>query len=323
MINKISVYSSDNFNPYENLAAEKWLFENVGDDELILYLWQNKNTVVIGKNQNPWAECNLAKMKNDGIFLARRNSGGGAVFHDLGNLNFTFISTSQNYSLEKNMEVISTACHKGGIQTELSGRNDILANGRKFSGNAFLNSRGKSYHHGTILINADTEKVQKYLTPSKAKLEAKGVKSVKSRIINLIEINPELSCDKMKTYLYEAMEEYYGLKMQIIDHVPYDEYTNEFSDHDYLYGSQPPFTFTCEKRFPWGSADLRINVKNGKIYEIKLYTDAMDEELSNRTETALYDCPFNISSISEKLLSELCEDRAKDLTGLLVENGII
>lgn len=323
MTEQISVYTSQEYNPYKNLATEKWLFENVKDNELILYLWQNQNTVVIGKNQNPWAECNLAKMKEDGVLLARRNSGGGAVFHDLGNLNFTFISAAENYSLERNMEVIALACKKAGIQTEISGRNDILADGRKFSGNAFLNSRGKAYHHGTVLISADSEKMQKYLTPSKAKLEAKGVKSVKSRIINLTEINPHLTCDKMREFFLEAFEEYYGMRADVISGVSPDAYVEEFTNNIHLYGAQPPFTFLCQKRFPWGVADLRVNVKGGIIESAKLYTDAMDENLSSVVESALCGCTFNIGTVKERLFFSLSEDIAGDIVSLFTESEII
>lgn len=323
MVNKISIYNSTQFNPYENLATEKILFENVKDDEVILYLWQNKNTVVIGKNQNPWTECNIARMKDDGIFLARRTSGGGAVFHDLGNLNFTFISTSENYSLEKNMEVIALACKKADVETEISGRNDILAKGRKFSGNAFLNSNGKSYHHGTILINADSEKMQKYLTPSKAKLEAKGVKSVKSRVINLAEINPKLSCDKMRELLSEAFCELYGMDAEYIEYLCNKEYVSEFSNTDFLYGSQPPFTFMCEKRFSWGMVDLRLNVVKGKLESVRLYTDSMDENLSTIIETALLGCTFNLADMEKCLRNKLPDNIASDITKLFEENEII
>ena len=173
MIKKLQFYVSHTVNPYINLATEKYLFDTVDNDSLILYLWQNQNTVVIGKNQNAFSECRTELLTSEGGRLARRLSGGGAVFHDLGNLNFTFISSTDNLDVAKNMEVIRRACLLAGIDAECSGRNDVLADGRKFSGNAFYNSRGRSYHHGTLLINADTEKLGRYLTPPKAKLRAK------------------------------------------------------------------------------------------------------------------------------------------------------
>ena len=136
MIKNLQYYISTSLNPYENLATEKYLLDTVAEDGYILYLWQNQNTVVIGKNQNPWAECRCNLLETEGGRLARRLSGGGAVFHDTGNLNFTFLCSAKNYDLDRQMKVIQTACSLAGIKTELSGRNDLLAAGRKFSGNA-------------------------------------------------------------------------------------------------------------------------------------------------------------------------------------------
>ena len=198
MINQLKIYKSTSNDPYFNLATEKHLFDNLKKGCVILYLWQNDSTIVIGANQNPWAECDCELAKNENIRIARRISGGGAVFHDLGNLNFTFISHTEDYDLIKNLEVIKKAVALAGICAEISGRNDILCQGKKFSGNAFYNSNSKSYHHGTILINTDFDKMTRLLTPSSAKLNAKGVKSVSSRVINLNEINSKLTADTMQ-----------------------------------------------------------------------------------------------------------------------------
>ncbi len=141
------------FNPWYNLAVEKRLFR-LGYDGVILYIWQNANTVVIGKNQNAWRECDLAAMEKDDVRLARRESGGGAVFHDLGNLNFTFLVPNELYDVRRQLAVIQRAVAVFGLETEQSGRNDLLLteNGCKFSGNAFQRSATHSLHHGTILI---------------------------------------------------------------------------------------------------------------------------------------------------------------------------
>ena len=165
MINKLKYYISTDFEPYKNLSIEKFLFDTVPEDTCILYLWQNKKTVVIGKNQNPWAECNCAVLSKDGGKIARRLSGGGAVFHDIGNLNFTFISSADNMDVQKNLKVIQRACGMAGIETEISGRNDILADGKKFSGNAFYNAKGKAYHHGTLLIKSNFDVIFSTMRP--------------------------------------------------------------------------------------------------------------------------------------------------------------
>lgn len=317
MINSICVYVAHCTNPYINLATEKVLFDNVKEDEIILYLWQNENTVVIGRNQNPWAECNLSAMEKDGVHLARRLSGGGAVFHDLGNLNFTFISAEKNYSLENNLQVIKKACIAAGINAETSGRNDILTNGKKFSGNAFYNSKGKSYHHGTIMINADKEKLTHYLTPSKAKLEAKGVKSVKSRVINLSELNPALTAETMAEYLSTAFKSTYpyaSKKEASVNIEEINKLAKIFESRSHLYGTQPPFTYSADSRFDWGSIDIKLYVEKGIIKDVNVYTDSMDWELADKIKSTLIDCDFNKNKIISEIKKHLPQNIAEDMS---------
>ena len=320
MINKLQFYVSNTVNPYFNLATEKILFDSVDEETLILYLWQNQNTVVIGKNQNAFSECRTELLKEEGGALARRLSGGGAVFHDLGNLNFTFICSTDNLDISKHMQVIQAACLLAGIETELSGRNDVLAAGKKFSGNAFYNSRGHSYHHGTLLINADIEKLNRYLTPPKAKMEAKGIKSVRSRVINLCELSPSLTCDTMKTHLLSAAESVFALQAASVGEICYEKISSlaeHFADWEYLYGSPIPFNVSCSGRLPFGNAELELCVKNGCITDLKLYTDALDPELSSTVKQALAALPFDLPTISGALHKVLCEADATALVTLL------
>ncbi len=308
MIKKITVYNTDCTNPHINLATEKWLFDSVEENEVILYLWQNKNTVVIGKNQNAWAECDTAAMDKDGVTLARRISGGGAVFHDLGNVNFTFIANSDNYNLERQLNVIKTACKGADIDTEFSGRNDILAQGRKFSGNAFYNSGGRAFQHGTLLISADMEKMQKYLTPSKAKLASKSVKSVKSRVINLSELNSELDCKKMKEYMTEAFQKVYGLNAEIktVDiNADIENLSKEYGSKEYLYGVAIPFSVSCENRFNWGSIQLNLNVKCSVITDVQVFSDSMDHTVADKIKNALMNCAFEKNAIKKVVTDDI------------------
>ena len=307
MIKTLQIYKSNSTDPYENLAVEKLLLDKVAEDTLILYLWQNRKTVVIGKNQNPWAECNCRLLEEEGGKLARRLSGGGAVFHDLGNLNFTFLCHEENYDLTRQQEVLLDACRMAGIRAERSGRNDLLAEGRKFSGNAFYHSGGRAYHHGTILIDADTALMSRYLTPSKAKLEAKGVKSVRSRVVNLKELSPELTVEKMKQYLQAAFAEVYALEPRPRSPLTKDMISPlavQYADWKTLYATPLPLSLSYEDRFDWGSIQLQLEVKDGTVQDVRLYTDAMEHTLSEQVTAALLGVRFAPAEL-EKALSPL------------------
>ena len=169
----LTYIESGQFHPYKNLAVEEYLLLHCEPQECILYLWQNQNTVVIGRNQNAWKECKVDSLEENGGHLARRLSGGGAVYHDLGNLNFTFLVSKENYSIDRQLEVIVKAVQKLGAKAEKSGRNDILIDGKKFSGNAFYEQEQHCYHHGTLMMNVNKEMLSKYLTVSKEKLQSK------------------------------------------------------------------------------------------------------------------------------------------------------
>ena len=214
MVTKLTYIESDQVNPYKNLAVEEYLLLHCEDKECILYLWQNQNTVVIGRNQNAWKECKVTKLEEENGYLARRLSGGGAVYHDLGNLNFTFLVNKDEYSLEKQLQVIINAMGRLGLKVEKSGRNDILIDGKKFSGNAFYEQEKHCYHHGTIMVDVNKEILSRYLTVSKDKLKSKGVDSVKSRVTNLREYLPKLTLEELKKALRESFEEVYNLKSE-------------------------------------------------------------------------------------------------------------
>ena len=149
------IYSAPTGDGWLNLARDGYFLENNKKGDVILYFYVNKNAVIIGRNQNAWKECSIANMDADGVQLVRRHSGGGAVFHDNGNLNFSFITDEKHYDLNRQMRVILNAVSKLGLKAELSGRNDIAVDGKKFSGNAFSLAKGNRSQHGTILVNAD------------------------------------------------------------------------------------------------------------------------------------------------------------------------
>ena len=328
MITKALIYHSYCEDPYQNIATEKYLLETVPQGCCILYLWQNKNTVVIGRNQNAWAECRTTLLEEEGGKLARRLSGGGAVYHDLGNLNFTFLVPTEDYDLPRQLEVIRVACARAGIPAEASGRNDLLVDGYKFSGNAFFHSQGHSYHHGTLLIDVDMDKLSRYLTPSKAKLEAKGVASVRSRVANLNTFCPGLTCNQMRQYMTEAFEEVYGVTPELLSATPAQQatvtaYKEQLSDWQWLYGPKLPFSFCCEARFDWGSISLQLQVESGMIKAAQVYTDAMAWDVSESIQKALTGCRFMYTDMRQALNIALTDTQVcKDICNMLESQNI-
>lgn len=328
MITQLKIYESSCFDPHRNLATEKRLMDITQPGTCVLYLWQNQNTVVIGKNQNAWAECRTTLLKEEGGVLARRLSGGGAVFHDLGNLNFTFLMCKEDYDLDRQLTVIQKACQFAGIEAERSGRNDLLAEGRKFSGNAFYQNRTHAYHHGTLMVDVDRDKLGRYLSPPKAKLAAKGVASVRSRVVNLKEISPHLTIDKLKGYMAKAFCEVYGCEatpvvLDDVDIAAIDALRTEYGAWEYLYGAPLAFTFQCESHFPWGHIQLQLDAKDGLVTAAKVYSDSMDWSLPDTVESALTGCRFEIPAMADALAaSSLTPEVRADLQQMLAEQSI-
>lgn len=287
---KVRIITTDILNPWINLALEEYYLVSQPRDHATLFLWQNKDTVVIGRNQNPWTECNLTKMEEDGIRLARRISGGGAVFHDIGNLNFSFIVNRDTYDVSRQCGVIIDALDRLGIKAEKSGRNDMTVDGRKFSGNAFCFRGQNALHHGTILIGADMEKMSRYLTVSQDKFKSKGITSVKSRVINLSEIKPDLTPAMVRDEVIKAFCDEYGSAGEIIqlcakdkDTLPRDQYFREIMKRngswEWCIGEAPEFDVTLRNRFDWGGIELYFKLDGGIVRKAEVYSDALCEEI--------------------------------------------
>ncbi len=290
--------------PWFNLALEEYLMEyltrhNPSPDredpdaglQAILYLWQNDNTVVIGRNQNAWAECLTGRLEAEGGRLARRSTGGGAVFHDLGNLNFSLILPRSRFNLDRNFDMILDAVASQGIQAERSGRNDILANGLKFSGNAFSLRKAVGLHHGTLLVHSEFSRVARYLTVSPAKLQAKGVSSVQSRITNLQVLNPEITVASLDQAMEQAFIRHFGASggdgndILRTDDTVYRSDTRlkelyaHYASWEWRYGESITFDAAVERKFDWGLVQLGFRIDKGIVRQVKVYSDALDSDM--------------------------------------------
>jgi lipoate-protein ligase A len=293
MAPKIQLIIGNQYNPHLNLAVESSLLDEGDADVVTMFLWKNQQTVVYGYNQNPFTECNVELLLSEGGFAARRRTGGGAVYHDLGNLNFSFVANKQHYDVAKQMGVIQKALEIFGLKTEVSGRNDILFDGRKFSGNAFGIYKDRRLHHGTILIKTDGERLTKYLKVNPAKLQKHGVKSVASRIINLSEV-ADITSDSIIPYLSKAFEEVYGAKAEVIEFnsLLTDKVLKTrdlFTSEDYLFGKWRNFHAKKSAQFAWGlvEIDMQINEEKGIIESVSIASDGLEPDLIDETEQLL------------------------------------
>ncbi len=316
IVTKLSWFAVDSTDPFANLAMEEALCKTVEDGEVILYLWQNKNTIVIGRNQNPWKECRVETFESDGGRIARRLSGGGAVFHDLGNLNFTFIARDPLYDVARNCSVICAATRSFGLDAQMSGRNDITVDGAKFSGNAFLNQGGTHCHHGTLMVDVDSSRLSTYLNPDPRKLASKGVDSVKSRVVNLHDLDARITTETLAQALVEAAERVFTtrpieLDASRLDPDAYAGRTEFFESRAWRFGSTLPFTHRFDERFTWGDFDLNLVVKNEAVDEAQLFSDALDADFVARTATMLPGCAYDSASLRERLVLAAQTDEQK------------
>lgn len=270
---------SKSYDCYFNLALEENFLREY-DDEIFM-LWQNDNTIVVGKNQNTLAEINYDYVKEKGIRVVRRITGGGAVYHDMGNINFTYI-TRQDGEWENDFsrfaKPVVSALKKIGLDAEISGRNDIVVNGRKISGNAQTVAGGRILHHGTLLFNTDVSVLSNALVPDPEKIRSKGIKSVSSRVVNINELlGREVTAEEISDLVGSEVKTLYGAKEYVLSDEEIKR-AEKLADEKYRtwewnFGYSPKYSFSKKKRFRIGSINAYLTVEDGKIVSAKLYGD--------------------------------------------------
>lgn len=295
---------SDSYDPWFNLAVEECIFRQMPATQRVLFLWRNADTVVIGRAQNPWKECNTRRMEQDNIRLARRSSGGGAVFHDLGNSCFTFMAGKPEYDKSISTGIVLAALNALGVQASASGRNDLEVatpdGPRKVSGSAYRETKDRGFHHGTLLLNADLSRLANYLNPDEKKLKAKGITSVRGRVANLQDLLPGITHQQVCDAVSEAFFAHYGERVapEVIspDAVPdlpgFAETFARQSSWEWNFGQAPAFTHTLDERFGWGGVELHFDVEKGHITRTQVFTDSLNpaplEALANRLQGCVY-----------------------------------
>ena len=318
-------YVSPSRDGWQNLAMDEWFLDHLGPEDMILYFYINKNAVIIGKNQNPWKECDLGAMERDGVQLVRRITGGGAVFHDEGNLNFSFIVGEGRYDVERQLNLILQAVRSFGIPCEFSGRNDLLADGRKFSGNAFCARGPRRQHHGTLLLRSDLGRLQNYLQVDPRKMKAKGVSSVRSRVCNLSDFTKDVTIDAMLAAIrtaygqqYGPMEDFAPTPEQVAQVVPYYE---KQSSWQWRLGKTPAFDLELDPRFSWGGVQMLLTLKDGKVEHADVYSDAIDADLADEVKRRLTGCRFGSKPLHDALMASE-KPQLHDVAAYLLEQNL-
>lgn len=282
----------------------------------LMYLWRPSPVVTIGRHQNPWKECVLQKLEDDKVALVRRRSGGGAVFQDLGCSVFTFVAPSECFSIDRNMDIVLGALRRLNIPAERKGRNDIVYEDRKISGSAFKHDPGRniSLHHGTVLVETDMQALQRYLTPDKRKLQAKGIASVGARVRNLRDDFPNLDHDVLCNALIAEFAQVYSASQCPLESVTqatafvsdpaFQGFYGELNDPEWRFGRTPDFSHQLETRIDGvGVFDVHMEVVGGKVTEAIIFSDALYPDLIDAAREVLVGVNYGRAGIQSALIS--------------------
>lgn len=296
--------------PRINLAIEEYALRHLPLDDDYLLFYINEPSIIIGKNQNTIEEINAEYVEQNGIHVVRRLSGGGAVYHDLGNLNFSFITKDDGKSInnfKKFTEPVIKALRELGVEAELSGRNDILVEGRKISGNAQFATCGRMFSHGTLLFNSEIEHVVSALKVNTAKIESKGIKSIRSRVANISEfLTQPMTIQEFRQHLLNSIFSgreipEYNLNEEDWEKI-HEISKNRYQNWDWNYGESPACNYTQSKRFEGvGIIEVRLFIDKGVIKDAKIYGDFFGVGDVKEVEDSLKEIPYLKGSIEEAI----------------------
>ena len=308
-MNHMLYLESTSTDPYYNLALEQVVFDGPGQSETCCMLWQNDNTIVVGKHQNTLQEVNMAYVEEHGVRVARRLSGGGAVYHDLGNVNFTFIAPHQGAEMDFSSfcRPVAAALAELGVTAEISGRNDMTIDGKKFSGNSQYVKRGRVMHHGTILYDSDLSIVGQALRVPEDKITSKGLASVRSRVTNVRPyVKENLPTGDFLSRLRQALQDMYDMKPLTLTQEQEEQVRllrdTVYSTWDWNFGASPPCQIVKKRRVEGcGQMELHMDVEEGRLKNLHFHGDYFSLEEPESLAELLLGCPLEESALMERL----------------------
>lgn len=316
-------------NPQFNLAMEEYCFRKLTQYEKIFMLWQNEPSIIVGKHQNTLEEINTKYVREQGIYVVRRISGGGTVYHDLNNLNFTIISNGKNglgFDLKSFMKPVMDTLAKLGVHAELSARNDLRINGKKICGTAQACVNGRMLFHGCLLFNSDLSALSKGLKEPKEVIQSKGVKSVRSEVDNILpNLKEKISVQEFADRILETIKETYPevteyafneTELALFE----EQAVTKYADWEWNYGQSPQFTIEKKTQFADREIYIKATVKTGRIQAVELFTPSGESKILEEKISGVKYTPEDLRERLEMVAAENClsEFSVEELTEAIV-----
>lgn len=311
---KLTVYSSTSNDPFKNLALENYIFSRLASNEKVLLFYVNKPCIVMGRFQNPWIECKLSKMIENDVSLVRRQSGGGTVYHDPGNLNFCFMQKTREHLKDDNNQILVNALSQLGIHAKASGRSDLIYENEgctyKFSGSAFKQKKDRSFHHGTLLIDSDLGLLNDFLIPKDRNIQAKGIKSVRSKVINLSHVNKSLTALLLQEAIINSCKDFYKIEdvstipmESFYEHEIVNNYQQFLKNWDWMFGETPLFKLNITLKY----GNIHFEVKKAIILKCECELSSVHPSLAQELSNALIGQSFKVNEIEKTFLALIRE----------------